>query len=138
MQTLDPIPSIWKRFGLEDVTSLANGFTMFRFKTEDELQKVIENGPWMFGGKSYYSSEMAFWPSADKQGNSDASPSHQVKDAKQLNGDASTSHQGKGKAITSRDTKQIEMSSEESDSSGETDTDCSDETDSDESASLIP
>ena len=43
---------IWKRFGLEDVTSLANGFTMFRFKTEDELQKVIENGPWMFGGKA--------------------------------------------------------------------------------------
>jgi len=43
---------IWKRFGLEDVTSLANGFTMFRFKTEDDLQKVIENGPWMFGGKA--------------------------------------------------------------------------------------
>jgi len=39
-------------FGLEDVTSLANGFTMFRFKTEDDLQKVIENGPWMFGGKA--------------------------------------------------------------------------------------
>ena len=36
---------IWKRFNLEDVTSLANGFTMFHFKTEDELQKVIENGP---------------------------------------------------------------------------------------------
>jgi hypothetical protein len=43
---------IWKRSGLEDVTSLANGFTMFRFKTEDELQKVIENDPWMFGGKA--------------------------------------------------------------------------------------
>ncbi|KAJ6906931.1 hypothetical protein NC651_017564 [Populus alba x Populus x berolinensis] len=83
-------------------------------------------------------------PSADKQGNSDASPSHQVKgnashasntDDKQLNGDASTSHQGKGKAITSLATNTDEMSSEESDSSGETDTDCSDETDSDESAS---
>nr|TKS12515.1 hypothetical protein D5086_0000062520 [Populus alba] len=240
---------IWKRFGLEDVTSLANGFTMFRFKTEDELQKVIENGPWMFGGKAIilqkwhsgfvfdmnkitklpvwiriYDLPFPLWtkeglsevasmvgqplscdeltlgckrldyarlcvevdaslpfvhkfelefsntirevhvnyewkpkrcekchvfghscqPSADKQGNSDASPSHQVKgnashasntDAKQLNGDASTSHQGKGKAITSRDTNTDEMSSEESDSSGETDTDCSDETDSDESAS---
>jgi hypothetical protein len=32
---------IWKRFGLEEVTSLTNGFTMFRFKTEDDLQKVI-------------------------------------------------------------------------------------------------
>uniref|UniRef100_A0A6N2MWU5 DUF4283 domain-containing protein n=1 Tax=Salix viminalis TaxID=40686 RepID=A0A6N2MWU5_SALVM len=41
---------IWKRFGLEDVTSLANGFTMFHFKTGNELQKVLENGPWMFGG----------------------------------------------------------------------------------------
>jgi len=43
---------IWKRFDLEDVTSLANGFTMFHFKTKDDLQKVIENGPWMFGGKA--------------------------------------------------------------------------------------
>jgi len=43
---------IWKRFGLEDVTSLTNGFIMFRFKTEDDLQKVIENGHWMFGGKA--------------------------------------------------------------------------------------
>ncbi|KAJ6321119.1 hypothetical protein OIU78_016345 [Salix suchowensis] len=43
---------IWQRFGLEDVTSLANGLTMFRFKTGDELQKVLESGPWMFGGKA--------------------------------------------------------------------------------------
>ena len=240
---------IWKRFGLEDVTSLANGFTMFRFKTEDELQKVIENGPWMFGGKAIilqkwhsgfvfdmnkitklpvwiriYDLPFPLWtkeglsevasmvgqplscdeltlgckrldyarlcvevdaslpfvhkfelefsntirevhvnyewkpkrcekchvfghscqPSADKQGNNDVSPSHQVKgnashasntDDKQLNGDASTSHQGKGKAITSLATNTYEMSSEESDSSGETDTDYSDETDTDESAS---
>ncbi|KAG6751438.1 hypothetical protein POTOM_043626 [Populus tomentosa] len=83
-------------------------------------------------------------PIPRKPGNSDASPSHQVKgnashasntDGKQLNGDASTSHQGKGKAITSLATNTDEMSSEESDSSGETDTNCSDETDSDESAS---
>ncbi|KAG6761955.1 hypothetical protein POTOM_032433 [Populus tomentosa] len=76
--------------------------------------------------------------------NSDASPSHQVKgnaspatntDDKQLNVDASTSHQDKGNAITSLATNTDEMSSEESDSSGETDTDSSDETDTDESAS---
>ncbi|KAL3579623.1 hypothetical protein D5086_017458 [Populus alba] len=81
---------------------------------------------------------MTFWV------NSDASPSHQVQDNaspatntddKQLNGDASTSHQGKRNAITSLATNTDEMSSEESDSSGETDTDSSDETDTDESAS---
>ncbi|KAL3612973.1 hypothetical protein D5086_003993 [Populus alba] len=64
-------------------------------------------------------------PSADKQVNSDASPSHQVKgnaspatntDDKQLNVDASTSHQDKGNAITSLATNKDEMSSEESDS----------------------
>ncbi|KAL3608985.1 hypothetical protein D5086_000005 [Populus alba] len=83
-------------------------------------------------------------PSADKQVNSDASPSHQVKgnaspatntDDKQLNVDASTSHQDKGNAITSLATNTDEMSSEKSDSSGETDTDSSGETDTDESAS---
>ncbi|KAL3581109.1 hypothetical protein D5086_018944, partial [Populus alba] len=88
--------------------------------------------------------EMKTRPSADKQVNSDAFPSHQVKDNaspttntddKQLNGDAYTSHQGKGNAITSLATNTDEMSSEESDSSGETDTDSSDETDTDESAS---
>ncbi|KAL3598000.1 hypothetical protein D5086_005918 [Populus alba] len=47
----------------------------------------------------------------------------------------STSHQDKGNAITSLATNTDEMSSEESDSSGETDTDSSDETDTDESAS---
>ena len=83
-------------------------------------------------------------PSADKQINSDASPSHQdngnaspATDTgdKQVNGDVSPSHQGKGNAITSPATNTDEMSSEDSDSSAETDTDSSDETDTDESAS---
>ncbi|KAJ6859667.1 hypothetical protein NC651_036069 [Populus alba x Populus x berolinensis] len=82
--------------------------------------------------------------SADKQVNSDAFTSHQVKgnaspatntDDKQLNSDASTSHQGKGNAITSLATNTNEMSPEELDSSVETDTYYSDETDTDESAS---
>ena len=77
-------------------------------------------------------------PSADKQVNSDASPSHQDKGNdsaatntgdKQVNGDASPSHQGKGNAITFPATNTNEMSSEDSDSSAETYTDSSDETD---------
>nr|TKR98437.1 hypothetical protein D5086_0000201740 [Populus alba] len=147
---------IWKRFGLEDVTSLANGFTMFRFKTEDELQKEglsevasmvgqpLSCDELTLGCKRLDYTRLCVEPSADKQVNSDAFPSHQVKDNaspttntddKQLNGDAYTSHQGKGNAITSLATNTDEMSSEESDSSGETDTDSSDETDTDESAS---
>ncbi|KAG6794316.1 hypothetical protein POTOM_003561 [Populus tomentosa] len=83
-------------------------------------------------------------PIPRKPVNSDASPSHQVKgnaspatntDDKQLNVDASTSHQDKGNAITSLATNTDEMSSEELDSSGETDTNSSDETNTDESAS---
>jgi len=83
-------------------------------------------------------------PSADKQVNNDASPSHQDKGNvspttntgdKQVNGDASPSHQGKGNVITSPATNTDEMSSEDSDSSSEIDTDSSDETDTDESAS---
>ncbi|KAG5238005.1 proline-rich receptor protein [Salix suchowensis] len=30
----------------------SNGFLLFRFKTEEELQTVIGQGPWMFGGKN--------------------------------------------------------------------------------------
>jgi hypothetical protein len=83
-------------------------------------------------------------PSADKQVNSDASPSHQGKgnaspatdtNDKQVNGDASSSHQGKGNAITSPATNTYEMSSKDSDSSAKTDTDSLDETDIDESTS---
>jgi hypothetical protein len=83
-------------------------------------------------------------PSADKQVNNDASPSHQDKgnaspatdtSDKQVNGDASPSHQGKGNVITSPAINTDEMSSEDSDSSSETDTDSSDKTDTNESAS---
>jgi hypothetical protein len=83
-------------------------------------------------------------PLADKQVNSDASPSHQDKGNaspatdtgdKLVNGDVSPSHQGKGNVITSPATNTDEMSSEDSDSSAETETDSLDETDTDESAS---
>ncbi|KAJ6672982.1 GLYCINE-RICH CELL WALL STRUCTURAL PROTEIN 1.8-LIKE [Salix viminalis] len=30
----------------------ANGFWLFRFKTEDQMLAVLERGPWMFGGKT--------------------------------------------------------------------------------------
>jgi len=42
----------WRSYGLEHVTTTANGFMIFRFKTEDELHLVLEKGPWMFGGKN--------------------------------------------------------------------------------------
>ncbi|KAJ6980749.1 hypothetical protein NC653_024181 [Populus alba x Populus x berolinensis] len=42
----------WRSYGLENVTTTANGFMIFRFKIEDELHIVLEKGPWMFGGKN--------------------------------------------------------------------------------------
>ena len=43
---------VWRPFGLENVMTTTNGFMLFRFKTEEELQAVLEKGPWMFGGKT--------------------------------------------------------------------------------------
>nr|TKR98215.1 hypothetical protein D5086_0000205750 [Populus alba] len=42
----------WKRYGLEDVMTTAGGFMIFRFNTVDDMQGVLEKGPWMFGGKA--------------------------------------------------------------------------------------
>ena len=42
----------WRLCGLETVMTTANGFMIFRFKTEEEMHAVIEKGPWMFGGKN--------------------------------------------------------------------------------------
>ena len=61
---------IWKRFGLEDVTSLANGFTMFFSKQEMSYKRFlkIDLGCW---GESHYSSAMALrvclWHEQDNQ-----------------------------------------------------------------------
>ncbi|KAB5574568.1 hypothetical protein DKX38_001762 [Salix brachista] len=43
---------VWRSCGLEQVTTMNNGFMLFRFKTEAELQAVMERGPWLFGGKA--------------------------------------------------------------------------------------
>jgi hypothetical protein len=43
---------VWKNKGLENVMTTTNGFMLFRFKTELEMQEVLEQGPWMFGGKA--------------------------------------------------------------------------------------
>ncbi|KAL9344232.1 hypothetical protein Peur_064663 [Populus x canadensis] len=43
---------VWKNKGLENVMTTTNGFMLFRFKTELEMQAVLEKGPWMFGGKT--------------------------------------------------------------------------------------
>jgi hypothetical protein len=42
---------VWNKYGLEIVTSMANDFMVFKFKTEEGLLKIIDKGPWMFGGK---------------------------------------------------------------------------------------
>ncbi|KAB5551437.1 hypothetical protein DKX38_008748 [Salix brachista] len=43
---------VWRSKGLEDVRTTASGFIIFRFKTEDQMLKIIERGPWLFGGKA--------------------------------------------------------------------------------------
>ncbi|KAB5530159.1 hypothetical protein DKX38_020240 [Salix brachista] len=42
---------VWKKEGLENVMTTANGFILFRFQNEDQIRSVLEQGPWMFGGK---------------------------------------------------------------------------------------
>ncbi|KAJ6422489.1 hypothetical protein OIU84_027449 [Salix udensis] len=42
---------VWRTKGLESVTTTANGFILFRFKSQENLQGVLEQGPWLFGGK---------------------------------------------------------------------------------------
>ncbi|KAL2253044.1 UNVERIFIED_CONTAM: hypothetical protein Sindi_0099100 [Sesamum indicum] len=41
--------SIWP--ALREVTATANGFFFFRFKTEIDMEEVIEGGPWLFQGQ---------------------------------------------------------------------------------------
>ncbi|KAJ6369366.1 hypothetical protein OIU78_001686, partial [Salix suchowensis] len=43
---------VWRPNGLEQTMSTENGFYLFRFRTEEDLQGILERGPWMFGGKS--------------------------------------------------------------------------------------
>ncbi|KAB5569040.1 hypothetical protein DKX38_002833 [Salix brachista] len=43
---------VWRSCGLKQVTTMANGFMLFRFSTEAEMQAVMEKGPWLFGGKA--------------------------------------------------------------------------------------
>lgn len=42
---------VWRAKGLESVATTANGFILFRFKNQANLQGVLEQGPWLFGGK---------------------------------------------------------------------------------------
>ena len=43
---------IWKNRGLESVMSTASWFWLFRFQKEEQMQAILERGPWMFGGKT--------------------------------------------------------------------------------------
>lgn len=51
---------IWKNYSLENVRTTANDFITFRFKMENELQMVLENGLQMFGGKALFFSNDTF------------------------------------------------------------------------------
>ncbi|KAJ6419676.1 hypothetical protein OIU84_029740 [Salix udensis] len=42
---------VWRAKELESVATTANGFILFRFKNQANLQGVLEQGPWLFGGK---------------------------------------------------------------------------------------
>jgi hypothetical protein len=42
----------WKHSGLEHVMTTSNGFMIFRFKSETEMQAILEKSLWMFGGKT--------------------------------------------------------------------------------------
>ncbi|KAG5230024.1 DUF4283 domain-containing protein [Salix suchowensis] len=43
---------VWKQHGLQKVISMSNGFSIFQFSLEEQVQPVIEMGPWLFGGKN--------------------------------------------------------------------------------------
>uniref|UniRef100_A0A6N2LBF9 DUF4283 domain-containing protein n=1 Tax=Salix viminalis TaxID=40686 RepID=A0A6N2LBF9_SALVM len=43
---------IWKTGGLESVMSTASGFWLFWLQKEEQMQAILERGPWMFGGKT--------------------------------------------------------------------------------------
>lgn len=43
--------NIWKKYGIEKVLSNEHGFFFFKFNQEDAFRKLLENGPWHFGGK---------------------------------------------------------------------------------------
>ncbi|KAJ6387195.1 hypothetical protein OIU78_016993 [Salix suchowensis] len=43
---------VWDSYGLEQVLTVADGFYIFRFTSEEEVLEIIEKGPWMFGGKN--------------------------------------------------------------------------------------
>ncbi|KAJ6374041.1 hypothetical protein OIU78_029696 [Salix suchowensis] len=43
---------VWDSYGLEQVLTVADGFFIFRFKSEEDVLEIIEKGPWMFGGKN--------------------------------------------------------------------------------------
>ncbi|KAB5573660.1 hypothetical protein DKX38_000854 [Salix brachista] len=43
---------VWDSYGLEQVLTVADGFFIFRFKSEEDVLEIIEKGPWMFGDAS--------------------------------------------------------------------------------------
>uniref|UniRef100_A0A6N2JZR4 DUF4283 domain-containing protein n=1 Tax=Salix viminalis TaxID=40686 RepID=A0A6N2JZR4_SALVM len=50
-----PSPPYTKKLGnnngMEQVTTMADGFYVFHIRTEEAIGEILERGPWMFGGK---------------------------------------------------------------------------------------
>ena len=42
---------MWGRYGLIRVCMNCNGFYFFKFRTEERLQFVVENGPWLINNR---------------------------------------------------------------------------------------
>ncbi|KAJ6411469.1 hypothetical protein OIU84_008108 [Salix udensis] len=40
----------WKPYGMDQVTTMEDGFYVFRFRTKEALGAVLERGPWMLKG----------------------------------------------------------------------------------------
>lgn len=38
---------MWAKYGLKDIIVDSNGISLFKFKSEEEMQNVIEQSPWM-------------------------------------------------------------------------------------------
>ncbi|GJY63913.1 RNA-directed DNA polymerase, eukaryota, reverse transcriptase zinc-binding domain protein [Tanacetum coccineum] len=45
---------LWGTFGLKSIIANSNGVFLFKFRNEEGIQSVIENGPWMVNGKPMF------------------------------------------------------------------------------------
>lgn len=48
------IESIWAQNGLMDVTSIHDGFLLFKFKSQEDVEVFIKKAPWFFNGNDIH------------------------------------------------------------------------------------